>query len=172
MNKSFKGEYISFIVRLAKRLTPVILLLLFALFKIYYGRSFSGDLAIYRTHFLILIIICFLIGIYYHTDKIRTVVNELRFSENNIQIIGQDFTSRYEDSLDINKTMLGIQEEELGKNKTRFCLEIYSDDKYYYLNKFNDWKYSTLAEIIDEYKLKTGKSVTGMEFYSQLKDNK
>ncbi len=172
MNKSFKGEYISFIVRLAKRLAPVILLLLFALFKIYYGRSFSGNLANYRNHFLILLIICFLIGIYYHTDKIRTVVNELRFSENNIHIIGQDFTSKYEDRLDINQTMLEIQEEELGKNKIRYCLEIYSDNKYYYLNKFDDWQYATLAEIIDEYKLKTGKTIAGMEFYSQLKNKK
>lgn len=172
MNKSFKGEYISFLVRLAKRLAPAILLLIFALFKIYYGRLFSEDLANYRTHFLILLIICFLIGIYYHTDKIRTVVNEIKFSDNKIHIIGQDFTSKYEDSLEINKTMLEIQEEELGKNKTRFCLEIYSDDKYYYLNKFNDWQYSTLAEIVDEFKLKTGKTVTGMEFYSQLKNSK
>lgn len=172
MNKSFKGEYISFLVRLAKRLTPVVLLLLFALFKIYYGKAFSGDLAHYRIHFLILLAVCFLIGIYYHTDKIRTVVNEVRFSDNNIQIIGQDFTSKYEDRLDINKTMLEIQEEVLGKNKTRFCLEIYSDDKYYYLNKFNDWQYSTIAEIVDEYKLKTGKTVMGMEFYSKLKDSK
>ena len=169
MNKSFKGKYIPFLVRLAKRLAPVILLVIFALFKIYYGRSFSGNLANYRTHFLIFLIICFLIGIYYHTDKIRTIVNEIRFSGDNLQIIGQDFNSKYEDNLDINDIMLEIQEEELRKNKTRYCLEIYSDDKYYYLNKFNDWQYSTLAEIVDEYKIKTGKTVTGMEFYSRLK---
>jgi TM2 domain-containing membrane protein YozV len=172
MNKTFKGEYVSFIVRLAKRLAPVILLLLFALHKIYYGRSFSGALENYRTHFLIVLMICFLYGIYYHTDNIRTVVNELRFSENYIQIIGQDFTSKYEDKLDITTTMLEILEEELGKNKIRYCLEIYSDDKYYYLNKFNDWPYSTLAEIIDHYTLQTGKSVAGMEFYPQLKNSK
>jgi TM2 domain-containing membrane protein YozV len=170
MNKSFKGEYISFLVRLAKRLAPVILLLIFALFKIYYGHSFAGNLANYRTHFLIFLILCFLIGIYYHTDKIRTVVNEIRFSDNKLQIIGRDFNSKFEDNLDINKVMIEIQEEALGKNKTRFCLEIYLDDKYYYLNKFNDWQYKTLAEIIDEYKLKTGKIASGMEFYSKLTD--
>lgn len=169
MNKSFKGKYIPFLVRLAKRLAPVILLVIFALFKIYYGRSLSGNLANYRTHFLIFLIICFLIGIYYHTDKIRTIVNEIKFSGDKLQIIGQDFNSKYEDNLDINNVMLEIQQEELRKNKTRYCLEIYSDDKYYYLNKFNDWQYSTLAEIVDEYKMKTGKTVTGMEFYSQLK---
>ena len=172
MNKSFKGEYIPFLRRLLKRVAPVILILIFALFKIYYGRSFSGDLANYKTHFLIFLIFCFLIGIYYHTDKIRTVVNEIIFSENKIKIVGQDFTSKYEDSLDLNKTILEIQKEELGKNKTRYCLEIYSEDKYYYLNKFNDWHYSTLAEIVDEFKMKTGKTVSGMEFYSQLKDNR
>jgi hypothetical protein len=168
MSKSFKGKYIPFLERLAKRLAPVILLLLFVLFKIYYGRSFSGNLAHYRIYFLIFVIICLLIGIYYHTDKIRTVVNEIRFSDNKLHIIGQDFNSKYEDNLDINKVIIEIQEEELGKNKSRFCLEIYSDDKYYYLNKFNDWQYATLAEIVDEYKLITGQTVSGMEFYPQL----
>lgn len=172
MTKSFKGEYIPFSVRLAKRLAPVILLLLFVLFKVYYGQTFSGHLAHYRTYFLIFLAVCFLIGIYFHTNKIRTVVNEIRFTDSNIHIIGQDFTSKYEDSLDITKTMLEIQEEQLSKNKTRYCLEIYCDNKYYYLNKFNDWQYSTLAEVIDEYKLITGKSVAGMMLYSQLKESK
>jgi len=169
MNKSFKGEFIPFYIRLAKRLAPVILLVIFLIFKIYYGRFFSQGLANYRTYFLLLVIVCFLIGVYYHTDKIRTVVNEIRFTDNKLQIIGQDFNSKYEDNLDINKTMIEIQLEEIGKNKTRYCLEIYCDEKYYYLNKFNDWKYITLAEIVDEYKLKTGKSVSGMDLYSQLK---
>ena len=168
MNKSFKGEYISFALRLAKRMVPVILILIFALFKIYYGRAFSEDLASYRTYFLIFMIICFLIGIYFHTDKIRTVVNEIKISDNHLIVIGQDFNSKFEDKLNIEKVMIEIQEEELGKNKTRYCLEIYSEDKYYYLNKFNDWKYSTLAEIVDEYKLKTGKVISGMDLYSNL----
>ena len=169
MNKTFNGEYISFALRLAKRMIPVILIFIFALFKIYYGRSFSGDLAIYRTYFLIFMIICFLIGIYFHTDKIRTVVNEIKISDNHFIIIGQDYNSKFEDKLNLEKVMIEIQEEELGKNKTRYYLEIYSEDKYYYLNKFNDWKYSTLAEIVDEYKLKTGKVINGMDLYSNLK---
>jgi len=167
MNKSFKGEYISFYTRLLKRLTPVLFLILFALFKLYFGRS-AERLADYRIYFLVFLVVCVIIGIYYHVDKIRTVVNEIKISDDKLQIIGQDFNSKYEDTLDINTTMLEIQEEELGKNKTRYCLEIYSEDKYYYLNKFNDWNYKTLAEIVDEYKLRTGKNVSGMEFYSRL----
>lgn len=169
MNKSFKGEYIPFITRLVKRLAPGILIVILALFKLYYGRS-SENLANYRPYFLIFLVICFLIGIYWHTDKIRTVVNEIKFSDDNLHIIGQDFNSKFEDKLNINTVMIEIQEEELGKNKSRYCLEIYSDDKYYYLNKFNDWQYSTLAKIVDEFKLKTGNSVSNMNLYSQLKD--
>ena len=168
MNKSFKGEYIPFYIRLVKKLAPVILLMIFAFLKISYSQTFSGI----RTYFYVFGIICFIIGIYYHTDKIRTIINEIRFSDNKLQIIGQDFNSRYEDNLDLNKTMLEIQLEDFGKNKTRFCLEIYCDDKYYYLNKFNDWKYNTLVEIVDEYKLKTGNSVSGMDLYSQLSNSK
>lgn len=172
MNKIFKGEYIPFYIRLFKRLLPVISLLIFAFFKIYYGRTFSGSLANYRIHFSILVIICFLYGIYYHTNRIRTVVNEICFSNDRLQIIGHDFNSKLEDSLDLNKLIIEIQEEELGKDKIRYCLEIYFDDKYYYLNKFNDWKYSTLAEIVDEFKSRTGKTVAGSQYYSELVKDK
>lgn len=33
-----------------------------------------------------------------------------------------------------------MQEEALGRNKTRYCLEIYFDEKHYYLTKFNGWQ--------------------------------
>jgi thiamine biosynthesis protein ThiC len=62
-------------------------------------------------------IICFIVAMYYHTNKIRTIVNEVRFDENKLQIIGQDFNSKYEDNLDLSKTMIEIQLEELGKTK-------------------------------------------------------
>lgn len=172
MNKTFKGEYIPFYIRLFKRLTPLILLMFFAYFKIYYGRTFAGSLADYKIHFSILLIICFLYGIYFHTNRIRTVVNVISFSNDTLQIIGHDFNSKLEDSLNLNRLIIEIQEEELGKNKVRYCLEIYFDDKYYYLNKFDDWKYSTLAEIVDEYKSRTGKSVAGDQYYSKLVKNK
>ncbi len=170
MNKSFKGKYIPFLERLAKKLAPIFLVFLICLLKIFYGRAFSGSLSNYRIHFVIVLCIASLVGIYYTANKVRTVVNEIILSENSIRIIGQDFTSKYEDSLDINKVILEIQEEELGKNKTRFCLEIYADDKYYYLNKFNDWQYETLVAIVDEYQSQTGKMVMGMEFYELLKN--
>ena len=148
MNKSFKGEYVSFAVRLLKRIAPLFLLLLLVIFKLYYGRLAHGNFVQYRVYFLIFMSVCVLIGIYYHTDKIRTVVNEIIFSDTQLHIIGQDFTSKYEDSLDLEKLILEIQSEELGRNKTRYCLEIYADDKYYYLNKFNDWNYKTVIRIV------------------------
>ncbi len=168
MNKSFKGKYIPFYTRLIKRLVPHFLLMLYAILKITHNKSFS-DIRIY---FYIVIGLAFIYGIYYQTDKIRTIVNEIQITDTTLHIIGQDFNAKYEDHLDITKTMLEIQLEELGKNKTRFCLEIFSDEKYYYLNKFNDWKYETLIEIVDEFNLKTNNSVTGMDLYSQLQNSK
>ena len=168
MGKSFKGEYIPFYTRLVKRLVPHFLLMLYVILKITYTKSFSDI----RIPFYIVIGLCFIYGIYYHTDKIRTIVNEIKITDTTLHIIGQDFNAKYEDSLVLNKTMLEIQLEELGKNKTRLCLEIFSDEKYYYLNKFNDWKYETLIEIVDEFNLKTNNSATGMDLYSQLRDGK
>ncbi|WP_298120452.1 hypothetical protein [Flavobacterium sp.] len=170
MNKSFKGEYVPFISRLTKRLVPLILIVILALFKLYFGRS-SETLGSYRAYFFIFIVICFIIGIYFQTNKIRTIVNEIKFTDDSLHIIGQDFNSKFEDKLNINKVIIEIQEEELSRNKSRYCLEIYSDDKYYYLNKFNDWKYSTLAEVVDEFKLKTEKLVSNSDLYPLLKDN-
>ncbi|MEN9656241.1 MAG: hypothetical protein RL311_1202 [Bacteroidota bacterium] len=168
MDKSFKGNYIPFYTRLVKRLVPHFLLMLYVILKITYNKSFS-DIRIY---FYIVIGLAFIYGIYYQTDKIRTIVNEIKITDTTLHIIGQDFNAKYEDHLDLTKTMLEIQLEELGKNKTRFCLEIFSDEKYYYLNKFNDWKYETLVEIVDEFNLKTNNSATGMDLYSQLRDGK
>lgn len=172
MTKSFKGEYISFYMRLIKRLVPLILTVVFVFIKIYYGRLFSGSLINYRIHFSIVLIMAFIYGVYYQMNRLRTVINEIVFSENNLQIIGEDFNSRFEDNLDLNKLIIEIQEEELGKNKVRYCLEIYCDDKYYYLNKFNDWKYSTLAEIVNEFQLRTGKNVHGSVYYPELVKDK
>ena len=168
MDKSFKGNYIPFYTRLVKRLVPHFLLMLYVILKITYNKSFS-DIRIY---FYIVIGLAFIYGIYYQTDKIRTIVNEIQITDTTLHIIGQDFNAKYEDHLEITKTMLEIQLEELGKNKTRFCLEIFCDEKYYYLNKFNDWKYETLVEIVEEFNLKTNNSATGMDLYSQLRDGK
>ncbi|MGC4039774.1 MAG: hypothetical protein QM710_02990 [Flavobacterium sp.] len=167
MSTSFKGEYVPFYIRLLKRLAPLFLIIFICLFRLHYGRS-AEKIIWFRPYFYGFIAICIPIGIYYHTNKIRTIVNEVRLSGMHFHIIGQDFYSRYEDTLDISKTILEIQQEEIGKNKTRYCIEIFSDGKYYYLNKFNDWEYKTLAAIVDEFQSKTGKIVNGMEFYDQL----
>lgn len=172
MNKSFKGQNISFFIRLLKRLAPVFLILIIAYFKIFHSKTFSGDLAKYKIHFSILMIIAFFIGVYFHIDKIRTIVKEVRFIDDKFLIIGHDFNRHFEVNYDLNKMLIEIQSEELGKNKIQYCLELYYDDKFYYLNKFNDWKYSILVEIIDEYQSRTGKTVNGMEYYSELKASK
>ena len=117
-------------------------------------------------------IIAFFIGVYFHIDKIRTIVKEVRFIDDKFLIIGHDFNRHFEVNYDLNKMVIEIQSEELGKNKIQYCLELYYDDKFYYLNKFNDWKYSILIEIIDEYQSRTGKTVNGMEYYSELKASK
>ena len=167
MNKTFKGEFVPFYLRLFKRLAPVFLVFFFLGFKVTYSHTFDG----FRNYFYVFMLVCLLIGIYFHTDKIRTIVNEVTFVDNKLEIVGQDFNSRYCDSLELSKTLLEIQLEELGKNKTRICLELYSDDKYYYLNKFNDWDYTTLATVVDEFKLRTDNFVPGIELYSQLRNN-
>ena len=104
-------------------------------------------------------------------NRLRTIVNEIRFTENNLQILGHDFSKKFEDKLLLDKVMIEIQEEEQGKKNVRYCLEIYAEDKYYYLNKFNDWNYQTLAQIVDEFKIRTGKNVSGNKLYQELNKN-
>ena len=109
MNKSFKGKFIPFFERLARRLVPNFLLLFVVLFRVYSGRIFTGRFVEYRTHFVIFFIACFCYGVYYHINQIRTVVNEVRFSDSKIHVIGNDFNSRLEDTFDINKTIIEIK---------------------------------------------------------------
>ncbi len=168
MNKSFTGNNIPFHIRLLKRLVLFFLAFILLYIQVTYGRLSKGEWANYRIYWFIFFAICFAIGIYYQINRLRTIVNEIRFSENNLHIIGQDFNSKFEDSLVLNKVIISIQEEELGKNNVRYCLEINSEDKYYYLNKFNDWNYQTLAQIVDEYKTRTGNNISGNDYYKEL----
>jgi len=168
MNKSFNGNYVPFYLRLFKRLTPLFLAFILLYFQVTYGKLSKGEWANYRIYWFIFFAVCFAIGLYYHINRLRTIVNEIHFSENNLHIIGHDFSSKFEDSLVLDRVMIEIQEEELGKNNVRYCLEIYSEDKYYYLNKFKDWDYQTLAQIVDEYKSRTGKNICGNEYYKEL----
>ena len=171
MYKSFSGNYIPFYTRLLKRLAPFILVFIIAYLQVTYGRLSRGEMANYRIYWLIFFAICFIIGLYYQITRLRTIVNEIRFNENNLQILGQDFSTKFEDKLILDKVMIEIQEEEQGKKNVRYCLEIYSEDKYYYLNKFNDWNYQTLAEIVDEFKTRTGKNISGNDLYQELIKN-
>lgn len=168
MTKSFTGNYVPFYQRLLKRLAPFFLIFILLYFQVTYGRLSKGELGNYRIYWLLFFAVCFAIGLYFQITRLRTIVNEIRFSENSLQIIGQDFSSKFEDILDLNELMIEIQEEDLGKKNVRYCLEIYSDDKYYYLNKFNDWNYRTLAQIVDEYKSRTGKNISGNDYYKEL----
>ncbi|RZK06779.1 MAG: hypothetical protein EOO46_15055 [Flavobacterium sp.] len=99
MTTSFKGEYVSFWIRLTKKLAPIILLLLFVVFKIEYGRPILTN---YKSYWYIFIIVCFLIGLFYHVRDIRTVVTEISFSGDKIRISGFDFNSKFEDALKTN----------------------------------------------------------------------
>lgn len=172
MTKSFSGKYTPFYLRLFKRLAPFFLFFILAYVQVTYGSLSKGGMADFRKYWLIFCAICFVIGLYHNINRLRTVINEIRFSENSLQLIGQDFNSKFEDRLVLAKVSIEIQQEESGKDKGRYCLEIYSEDKCYYLNKFNDWNYQTLAQIVDEFKARTGKNITGSEYYIELTKDK
>jgi hypothetical protein len=165
MTISFKGQQVSFWIRLIKKLGPIVLVLGFLFFKVKYGKTFSGDLGEYKIYFYIFGIICFLIGIYYHIRDIRTVVTEVRFIDDKFQVLGLDFNSKFEDTLKIDQTSLEIKEKEKSK---QLYIEIFSNDKYYYINNYSDWKKVTLVELINEYRNRSERTIYGIELFPEL----
>ena len=167
MTTTFKGEYVSFWIRLAKKYIPLILLMVFISFKIEYGKPMFTNYKIYWYSF---IAICFIIGIYYNIRDIRTVVTEVTFVDDRILISGNDFNKKFKDNLKVDETLIEIKQKE--NNKFKIYLEIYSNDKYYYINSYSNWSNQTLVNLINEYKSKTAAKITGMEFFSRLIESK
>lgn len=162
MTKSFKGEQVSFWTRLVKKMGPIILVLVVLFFKVKYGKTFAEDSKIY---FYIFGIVCFAVGIYYHVRDIRTVVTEVRFMDKKFQVLGLDFNSKFDDTLNIDDTILEIKQKEKSE---KLYIEIFSNDKYYYINNYSDWKKETLIDIIREYKERTGKTVYGIDLLPEI----
>lgn len=165
MTISFKGQQVSFWIRLIKKLGPILLVLIFLFFRVKYGKAFSGDLAVFKTYFYFFGIICFLIGLYYHIRDIRTVVTEIRFFDDKFQVLGLDFNSKFEDTLEIDQTALEIKEKVKSK---KLYIEVFSNDKYYYINSYSDWEKDTLIELINEYRRRSERTIYGIEFFPEL----
>ena len=163
MKTTFKGEYVSFWIRLIKKLAPIVLLLLLVFLKVEYGKRLS-NISEYRMHIYIFMIVCFVFGLFYHIRDIRTVVTEVSFLNEKLQIRGYDFNSTFEDTLDIDKVFLDVKE----KNKSHLYIEIFSGDKYYYLNNYSDWQRQTLIAFLNEYKLKSKKIITGLDSFPEI----
>lgn len=164
MTKSFKGKYVSFWERLFKKLAPIILMLLVLAFQIEYRRK--PMFADYKLYWYVFIIACFLIGLFYHIRDIRTVVTEVSFTDDNLQVSGLDFNSKFQDILNVNDTLLEIKQKE--NKESRIYIEIYSNDKYYYVNSYSDWQNETMVDLINEFNSRTTGRVTGMELFPLL----
>jgi hypothetical protein len=162
MTISFKGEQVSFWIRLIKKLGPIVLVLGILFFRVKYGKTFSEDSKIY---FYIFGVICFFIGLYYHIRDIRTVVTEVKFIDDKFQVLGLDFNSKFNDSLKINDTTLEIKQKEKSE---KLYIEIYSNDKYYYINSYSDWNKETLIDIIKEYRKRTDRTVYGIDLIPEI----
>jgi|GEM_PF-6944245 len=162
MTVSFKGEKISFWSRLLKKIAPVILVLAIFYFRITNNQNYSDN---YKLTFYILGVIAIVIGCYYHVRDIRTVVTEVRFFEDKFQVLGLDFNSKFDDTLNINETTIEIKQKEKSE---RLYLEIFSDFKYYYINSYSDWSRETLINLVKEYQKRTNKTIFGEDLMPEL----
>ncbi len=168
MNTSYKGNITTFGFRFYRS----ILLLPLSFAAIYYFLNYrfaNYDIPEnYKIMLYILVLGLACYGIYYKSQRTRTVINELVFTENMLLLKGFDYNKKFEDKFSLDQILIELQQENLGKEKYRYCLELYSNDKYYYINKFNDWNYNTLKSVIDQYHLQTGRQISGMQFYTDL----
>lgn len=92
-------------------------------------------------------------------------MTKVTFFDDKIEISGLDFNSSFRDILSIDETLLEIKQKE---NNERLYIEIYSNDKYYYINSYSDWNKQTMVRLIDEYKSRTDKMVFGGDYLLKL----
>ena len=162
MTLSFTGAPISFWERLIKKLGPIVLILAALFIKVKFGKTFSED---HKIYFYAFGIVCFFIGLFYHIRDIRTVVTEVKFFDDKLQVRGLDFNSKFDDTLNINDTTLEIKQKEKSE---KIYLEVYSNDKYYYINSYSDWDKTTLVEILNEYRKRTNRTIYGIELLPEV----
>lgn len=162
---TFKGEKVSFWVRLIKKMGPILLVFIVLYLRVKYGKTFAEE---YKIYFYIFGILCLIIGFYYHIRDIRTVVTEIRFDNEKIQIIGLDFNSNFNDMLNINNTRIEVKQKEKTE---KLYLEIFSDNKYYYINNYSDWKRETVVDIVKEYRKRTVLTVYGIDLIPEISNS-
>lgn len=162
---TFKGEQISFWTRFLKKFTPIVLLLAFLSFRIYSNDRYSEN---HKFYFYIFIGLCFLVGLYYHVRDIRTVVTEVRIFEDKFQVLGLDFNKKFNDVLLTKETSIELKQKE---KSDKIYLEIYSNDKYYYINNYSDWDKETLVALLREFKNRTNRTIFGIALLPEVDQN-
>jgi len=167
MEKAFKGTYRPFYSRLFKKMSPAVILVLAAAINVLYGSS--DTFKPYKFHILVLLAVCFVIGVFYQASRIRIVVSPVRLSDAYFRISGFDYNTKFNEDLDLDKTFLEVIEEKIGTNDSICCLEIRCGEQFYYLNKASDWSYGTLREIMAEYEQKTGRLVQTASYWKTVK---
>lgn len=162
---TFIGKQISFWSRFLKKITPIVLLLAFLTFRIYSNERYSENNKFYC---YIFIAVCFLVGLYYHVRDIRTVVTEVRIFDDKFQVLGQDFNKKFKDVLLIKETSIELKQKE---KSDKIYLEIYSNDKYYYINNYSDWDKETLVALLREFKNRTNRTIFGIALLPEVDKN-
>lgn len=157
MNISFQGKYVPFTARFLKGIIPTTLMSACGFITIYYSsyRTIHNQ----RTFFLIFMLICYFIGIVYVFFKTRKIITQLKFVDDKLHVCVRSIHSEFEDVFNFRNVLLKIHERKISKGKVIYELEISSNQKQYYLNENNGWSYTTLSELINEYKSRAGKTV-------------
>ncbi|AWA30367.1 hypothetical protein HYN48_09850 [Flavobacterium magnum] len=155
----FKGEYVSFQIRLIKKVASILPILIIVFLKINYDDSnmiFAG----YQNYLNLFLVACFFFGMYYHVRDIRTVVTEVTFSEDKLQVSGYDLNRKFEDTLAVNHTFIEIK----SRSKSHLYIEIFADGKYFYINNYSRWENTVMSELLQEYRRRCDNKITGHSF--------
>jgi hypothetical protein len=147
-----------------RRLIPMCLIVVVVYLRITYGRAFWHENN-FRMYFLIFMGVCFIVGVVFNINQVRTWVNEVQFADDKVIIVAYDFNTRLEEKFDVSKTAMELK---LDPTKKRYYLEISSNERYYYINKSFNWKNSTLIDIIDDYRSRSNRTIFGIEMYPEL----
>jgi hypothetical protein len=105
--------------------------------------------------------------------KARTLVNEVRITEDKIIVTGHNFNARWDREIDIKASDIKIKSQGRGRGNVEYYLRIVSPDKIVDINKSFNWDYSSLLTIFHEFKrIKEEKIIFDEKYFLDIMEKK
>jgi hypothetical protein len=164
----FTTKYLSYGKRFRKEFVRIFLIVTAIILFVYFQQ--------WQKEFVTILLIVLGFGLTYGIISIylaKTFINEVRFLENKLIVVGHDFDSRWEREFDITDSTIQIKSKGRGRGKVDYFLRIISNNKVADINRSFNWDYPTLLLLFHEFKkIKGEKIIFDEKYFLDIMENK